>query len=357
MYRHYRLQEYHRCRDVGDYNVAGLVEDHKECLHRSSQEYLPSKAGGAPIPTWTAFLLELSEGVFCYTRIKNSGYSNDTSYELVVVGPTPQIALHHLTALRDKYRVKTDDDFPGFFLLSGSSLHQSGHRGTYDSFERVPLRDNCLLDPQSLELHYGSESPTWTKQFLDVLGESGLSILRGDPGTGKTSFLRHVIASCMDTHRFYYVPPEGANILVSAELPELWKEENNRYPNSTKVLVIEDAENLLLERQQGAQSAVSSILNLTDGFMGDMVRVHIICTLNCDVASLDEAVLRPGRQRFYREFQPLEFNEAKALADHLGIKLPDEARPYTLAELYHFEATQRDLLTKDQDNGPIGFST
>ena len=88
--------------------------------------------------------------------------------------------------------------------------------------------------------------------------------------------------------------------------------------------------------------------------MGDFVQVHIICTLNCDVAALDKAVLRPGRQRFYYEFSPLTFPQARQLATHLGKRLVDE-KPHTLAEIYHQDHLAQGELLGTPEDKPIGF--
>lgn len=76
-------------------------------------------------------------------------------------------------------------------------------------------------------------------------------------------------------------------------------------------------------------------------------------TINSDVKDLDEAVLRPGRQRFFKEFDLLTPEDSAALAAHLGIKLA-ESRSYSLAELYHHQDVQeRDRI--EREDRPIGF--
>ena len=70
---------------------------------------------------------------------------------------------------------------------------------------------------------------------------------------------------------------------------------------------------------------------------------------------LDEAVLRPGRQRFFREFLSLDWSQSQALAAELGLTL-EEKRSYSLAELYHFkDASNPSRLGKGEKPG-IGFA-
>jgi ATP-dependent 26S proteasome regulatory subunit len=99
----------------------------------------------------------------------------------------------------------------------------------------------------------------------------------------------------------------------------------------------------------------SSLLNFTDGFVGDLVRAHLVCTINSEIQDLDEAVLRPGRQRFFREFGLLNMGQATRLATVLGIAL-SESRSYSLAELYHHKDTQDAARLSIKNTKVIGFA-
>jgi hypothetical protein len=205
-----------------------------------------------------------------------------------------------------------------------------------------------------LNLHYGFGFDEWTKRFVTGLSQNGLSILRGKPGTGKTSFLRHLIYTHAETHRFYYLPVDAFGLL-QAQMTDFLGRERRRFKDATLVLVLEDAEQLLLDRRGHRDGMASSLLNFTDGFVGDMVRAHLICTINSEVKHLDEAVLRPGRQRFFREFGLMSWEGASALAEKLGVQLTDR-REYSLAELYHFKEVQNQDRLNKQEQRIIGFA-
>ena len=72
-----------------------------------------------------------------------------------------------------------------------------------------------------------------------------------------------------------------------------------------KVIVMEDAERLLWRRNGDNREAVSSLLNIADGLMGRMLRLHVICSVNARMEDLDPAVLRPGRLMNHRRFDAL----------------------------------------------------
>ena len=104
------------------------------------------------------------------------------------------------------------------------------------------------------------------------------------------------------------------------------------------VLVIEDAEALIQARDDvdaGQGGLVSTLLNLSDGLLGNVLNLHVIATINTDYENIDEALLRPGRLRSYYEFEKLNHVQAIRLANHLERKLPENDREYTLGEVYN----------------------
>jgi len=60
-------------------------------------------------------------------------------------------------------------------------------------------------------------------------------------------------------------------------------------------LVVEDADTLLLQRENDNMSSISSLLNLADGIFGKIANVRIICTTNARELALDKAVDRSMR--------------------------------------------------------------
>ena len=90
---------------------------------------------------------------------------------------------------------------------------------------------------------------------------------------------------------------------------------------------------LLVQRDPQSRGTVSNLLNATDGFLSDQLRLHVIATVNCPLSQLDPAVIRPGRLVGYREFRRLTREEARRLASAKGLSFND-APDYSLAELY-----------------------
>lgn len=122
------------------------------------------------------------------------------------------------------------------------------------------------------------------------------------------------------------------------------------YPNS--ILIIEDAENIIRDRQRDtnqSNQAVSNLLNLSDGLLGDAMRQQIICTFNCDLTGIDPALLRDGRLVVEHKFDKLNKENARRLCAELGIPGNDEDihESMSLAEIY----TRKNKTLEDMTNG------
>ena len=96
--------------------------------------------------------------------------------------------------------------------------------------------------------------------------------MHGEPGTGKTSYIKCLPQFADKT--FIFIPPSFGEILVSPSFLSFMMTQKNC------VLIIEDAESILRSRKGGQNHAVSNILNLTDGILAEMLGIQIICSLN-----------------------------------------------------------------------------
>jgi hypothetical protein len=158
------------------------------------------------------------------------------------------------------------------------------------------------------------------------------------------------------THRFYFVPVDNFGLLSSGSLTEFWRSEQRDFPSASKVLVLEDSETLLSERNPERASPVAALLNLTDGLMTQLVRLHLVCTLNCKIEDVDPALLRPGRLRFFKNFERIPRDRAARLAEHYGLKLSDHA-DFTLAEVFASPNFRKNTSGAHKEKGPVGFSS
>ena len=171
--------------------------------------------------------------------------------------------------------------------------------------------------------------------------KSGLYLLHGEPGTGKTSFIKGILSKVKK--KIIYISPAQTDNLTSPQLIGMLMD----YPNS--ILIIEDAETVLMKRQGDNSNAVSNLLNLTDGFPADFMKLNIICTFNTRIDNIDPALLRKGRLRGIQEFKKLSAEQARELADFLDVDI-EITSPLSIADICNADVT---LDTKTEAN--VGF--
>lgn len=155
---------------------------------------------------------------------------------------------------------------------------------------------------------------------------SGLTLFYGVPGTGKSTYIRHLISRIKK--RIIFISPRLAGNMDDPQITSLLIE------NPNTVIIIEDAEDLLVSRDAESNSGISMLLNLTDGLLGASLGIQFICTFNTHLSNIDNALLRKGRLTTLYEFKPLSEVKSKALLSDLGIKDYTPSQPMTLAELY-----------------------
>jgi hypothetical protein len=181
-----------------------------------------------------------------------------------------------------------------------------------------------LLD---IDLYYNDDFKTVDaviKERLSKENDKGIVLLHGLPGTGKTTYLRYLIGNVKK--KVMFVSPSVACNLMNPEFIDLLIDN----PNS--ILVIEDAENIIMDRKYSSQSSVSNLLNISDGLLSDCLNVQIICTFNSALSLVDSALLRKGRLIAKYEFGKLHVGKARALSNHLGLN-QNISKPMTLAEI------------------------
>ena len=201
----------------------------------------------------------------------------------------------------------------------------------------------------------------------------GIALWRGEPGTGKTTALR-ALAQAWREHVEVHVivDPEVflgerasylVQVLFGHEVDEPWDEESDhgygasiampadvvmtggmpgmplpggavRARPRAKLIVLEDAGELIsADARVSAGQALSRLLNLTDGMLGQGSNVSVLVTTNEPIDRLHSAIARPGRSWAHVEFGTMPTDAANAWLHAHGITEQVD-RPTTLAQLY-----------------------
>ena len=173
--------------------------------------------------------------------------------------------------------------------------------------------------------------------------ESGIILLHGEPGTGKTTYIKNLISRFHDKN-FIFVQNDFVRDLLKPSFVSFLLQ------NKNATLIIEDAEKVVVSRDNVSEdSVVSTILQLTDGLFSDFLNIKIICTFNTDIERIDKALMRKGRMIAKYNFTALSAEKTAALAKKLGHE--DVKGSLTLADIFEFD--KRDY--KDQNKRGIGF--
>jgi energy-coupling factor transporter ATP-binding protein EcfA2 len=206
---------------------------------------------------------------------------------------------------------------------------------------------DLFIQPMDLELNYGTDFKRVHDVIVDKLNETngkGIILLHGDPGTGKTSYIKH-LTSLIKEKDILFIPPSMAEMLSEPSIiPFLMDHKNS-------ILIIEDAERVISDREgNGSPAGVSNILNLTDGILGDCLSIQIVATFNMKREKIDQALLRKGRLIAEHKFGKLSIEDSNNLLKHLE-KDHEVSESMSLADIYNIDVE----LIKTSNKSKIGF--
>lgn len=177
--------------------------------------------------------------------------------------------------------------------------------------------------------------------------ESGLYLFHGDPGTGKTTYIKYL--SSVLKRDMIYVPTSFVDYIADPSfLPALLHKKRC-------VLIIEDAEKALLARDPSdSSSIVSTILNITDGIMANVFNIAVIATYNSPRQAVDKALLRKGRLKGEYRFDKLSIKTAQKIVDRIK---PDYVvdEPMSLADIYNLNVTDNCTTKELTEEKRMGF--
>ncbi len=218
-----------------------------------------------------------------------------------------------------KAHMYVDEDTNHFYVITASENRLMLKREKIEQFD---------ID---IELNYGKDFVKVYDNIMKSLTDkySGLVMLYGGPGGGKTTLIRHIISQISLKKDIIYVPSYLMNEMANPDFISFIREQRE------SILVLEDAEEVLADRSGDGSNnqAVSNILNITNGLLNDAMKIQIIATFNMDKKMIDKALLRAGRLIEEWHLDAMKPEDANRLAAKLGHE-KDYKKPIMLADVY-----------------------
>ncbi|OOS26478.1 ATPase [Moraxella porci DSM 25326] len=179
-------------------------------------------------------------------------------------------------------------------------------------------------------------------------GNKGLVLLHGLAGSGKTNYIKWLTAQ-IPNKNFIFVPNNLIGALAEPQFMSMLID------NKNSVLVLEDCENYIAERVGGGNTSdvVSTILNIADGILSDVLECQFICTFNADLMDIDHALLRHGRLIAEYQFGALTVEKANAYLASVGKDITVD-QPMTLAAVSNIDETEYKSSPAQKSFGFIG---
>lgn len=202
------------------------------------------------------------------------------------------------------------------------------------------FKTNAGTDHMSLVLEHSDKAHDefypWIKEgheeYFDkfLASSSPLLFISGEPGTGKTSFIRSNIARHTMGAYVGYDPA-----LFHSDDMFIGFLSSKRH----NIMILEDSETIVLPRDQSggssSNSMMSRFLNVSDGLLKNADKKFIFTTNETSFEKIDTALLRPGRCFDFIEFRRLTGDEVAKAAKVAGVNVPDDDKDYSLAELFN----------------------
>jgi hypothetical protein len=197
----------------------------------------------------------------------------------------------------------------------------------------VPLNRDRLPVAEMYPFLKGESLESYYDRYME--SAANILLLIGPPGTGKTTFIRGLLAHSNSSAIVTY----DATILEKDSFFARFIEDDSN------IMVLEDSDAFLKSRSDG-NTMMHRFLNVGDGLVTTKGKKMVFSTNLPSIRDIDSALVRPGRCFDIITFETLTLPQANILANSLGVKLPVRARGhetenYSIAEVFNENQTNK----------------
>lgn len=272
--------------------------------------------------------IETTEIVIFFPAIER--LVNVTTRRLYILSTTPIQPWFYESLL--KYRENKNEPKQFLFYTIGLSPNNDL------ICNKFKISTNYKID---IDLLYNNDFKEKHKTIFEFIhnDSSGLIILSGVMGSGKTSYLRYLIAE-NHNKEFIIINNSMLNNLTNPEFIDFLNDHQGC------ILILEDCEQALKDRSLNPfENSVANILNLTDGLLADAFKIKMICTFNTNLKDIDPALTRKGRLITKYEFKELDAHKVAKLNELHNLNISD-VKPMTLANIFNYAKENNEQQTK-----------
>lgn len=208
---------------------------------------------------------------------------------------------------------------------------------------KLNMDDNIFTD---LDLHYGENFSNIYNDVMKVLKDEnhnkGVLLIHGTPGSGKSHLIKNIVYD-IKNKILIFLSPDMIQSLTDPSFMTFFTDEVTKFKNVNKnvILIIEEAESILKDRETEFNNSISNLLNISDGMLNNLFGVQVIVTFNTDIKKIDKAILRNHRAIANIRLGYLSKESIKGLCEKL--ELGDDAlehfmnsKKVTLSDIYSY---------------------
>jgi len=212
------------------------------------------------------------------------------------------------------------------------------------------------------DLFYGKGFKNYYKQLVNKISSEthGITLFYGVEGGGKSNIIKRL---CIDVENkaFIYLPNNFISEIGSPKFNYALTIIKNNLPGKNVVVVIEDADEYLINKDDGSlikNSVLSSISSIADGILTEFYNIQFLLTFNYNtLASIPKMILRPNRLISVKKFNKLPIENCNKIFKNNKSKYIT-TEEMSLAEIFSkINELENSVLLEDliNNDNQIGF--